>query len=533
MSGSKKIFIRESSGLVRQMSSKHAFAKVLALIVPISAYYTLVYSPALPAADWTLGIFIAAIIALPVFMTYLKLAEHIPRSSGEYIYITRILHPILGGIQGVANVFSTPLLAAILSQIEIAAGIAPAFQILGAAFHNSALFNLGTNMLVNPTYYAASAFIVLIAMWFISILPQKYMANFLFAIATMQVIGGILIVGILSQGTAAFESAFNHLSAEYSGPTFSSLYSSGLKYYSPIVNPLQTLMFSILMMMWLFIWFFAPSYFAGEYKSASKSIKIGMLAGYGIAAAIIFGLVIATEYSMTIPFFNYASLNGWGSSIPILAGSGYIAWAGVMVLSNPALAFFVAILNLGLQFVAMPLTLAIPSRVLLAMSFDRLLPEKLAYVNPRLKTPLISSAIVLALALIFEYVTLEGYLVVSTIVLVGVLFLYQFLLAAISALVGGIRGIPGEELTSKDKRELLIYGGLASIVLIMAVFFSFWYASVNSLYASMVIGDPTTNYAIILGIPIVGIIYYFIARYYRLRKDGIDINMAFQMIPPE
>jgi hypothetical protein len=40
---SKKVFIRESSGLVRQMGSKHAFAKVLALIVPISLYYTLIY----------------------------------------------------------------------------------------------------------------------------------------------------------------------------------------------------------------------------------------------------------------------------------------------------------------------------------------------------------------------------------------------------------------------------------------------------------------------------------------------------------
>ncbi|BCS92224.1 hypothetical protein [Metallosphaera javensis (ex Sakai et al. 2022)] len=167
------------------------------------------------------------------------------------------------------------------------------------------------------------------------------------------------------------------------------------------------------------------------------------------------------------------------------------------------------------------------------MSFDRLLPEKLAYVNPRLKTPLISSSIVLVLALIFEYVTIQGYLIVSTIVLIGVLFLYQFLLAAISALVGGIRGIPGEELSKKDKTELLIYGTLSSIVLVMAVFFSLWYASVNSLYASMVVGNPITNYAIIGGIPVVGLVYYFVARYYRMHKDGIDINLAFQMIPPE
>ena len=85
---SKKLFIRESSGLVRQMSAKHAFAKV---IVPISLYCTLIYSPAIPAANWYIGIAIAPIMALPIFLVYLKLAEYIPRSSGEYIYISRII----------------------------------------------------------------------------------------------------------------------------------------------------------------------------------------------------------------------------------------------------------------------------------------------------------------------------------------------------------------------------------------------------------------------------------------------------------
>jgi len=50
------------------------------------------------------------------------------------------------------------------------------------------------------------------------------------------------------------------------------------------------------------------------------------------------------------------------------------------------------------------------------------------------------------MALIFNYVTLQGYLIVSTIVLIGVLFIYQFLLAGISAFVAGIKGLPAESL---------------------------------------------------------------------------------------
>jgi hypothetical protein len=77
----KRLFIRESSGLVRQMGAKHAFAKVLALIAPVSVYYTLIYSPSVPAANWTIGIILAPLLALPIFLTYLKLAEYIPRET--------------------------------------------------------------------------------------------------------------------------------------------------------------------------------------------------------------------------------------------------------------------------------------------------------------------------------------------------------------------------------------------------------------------------------------------------------------------
>jgi len=88
-------------------------------------------------------------------------------------------------------------------------------------------------------------------------------------------------------------------------------------------------------------------------------------------------------------------------------------------------------------------------------------------------------------------------------------------------------------LGKKEKLELIIYGGLSSAILVIAVFLAVWYAYVNSLYGSMVIGDMATNYAIILGVPIVGVLLYFIAKYYRLKHDGINIKMAFMEIPPE
>jgi amino acid transporter len=530
---SKKLFIRESSGLVRQMGAKHAFAKVLALIVPISLYYTLIYSPSIPAANWFIGIIIAPILALPIFLTYLKLAEYIPRSSGEYIYISRIVGPLPATIQGIANIISTPLLAAILSQIQVSAGIVPAFQIIGLAFHNSALFNLGTCILVNPTYFFIASLISLILMWIVSISPQRIMGNFLFAIASMQVIGALFIIGLFAEGNSAFVTDFNKFSTSFSGPSYSSLYSQGLSYYSPVTNPLQTLVFSILMLMWLFIWFFGPSYFAGEYKQATRSLKLGMLSGYTIATVIIIALTFLTAFTMGIPFFNYVALCGWGKSNPVSAGEGYIAWAGIMTLSSPILALLVGVLNIGIQFVAGPLSLAIPSRVMLAMAFDRILPEKLAYVNPRLQTPLVASGVALALGIFFEIAILYLGFAVSTIALIAILFIYQFLQATISAAVAGFKGIVGVELTDKEKSMLKIYGILGSIILAMSVIVAIGYAFVNPLYNSMVFtGNLPLNIALIAVIPVLGVITYFIAKKYR-ESQGIELGLIFKEIPPE
>ena len=49
----------------------------------------------------------------------------------------------------------------------------------------------------------------------------------------------------------------------------------------------------------------------------------------------------------------------------------------------------------------------------------------------------------------------------------------------------------------------------------------------------MVIGDMATNYAIILGVSIAGVLLYFVAKYCRLNHDEIDMKMAFMEIPPE
>jgi hypothetical protein len=133
----------------------------------------------------------------------------------------------------------------------------------------------------------------------------------------------------------------------------------------------------------------------------------------------------------------------------------------------------------------------------------------------------------------FEYATIYLGFSVSTIALIAVLFIYQFLQATISAAFAGIKGIPSVELSEFEKKELLINGIISSVILVAAVVTAIGYAFVNSLYNSMVLaGNLTLNIVFMAVIPVIGVITYFIAKYYRA-KEGIDLRLIFTEIPPE
>ena len=527
---SKGIFVRESSGLVRQMDSKHSFSKVFVFINPLSVYYTLLYAPALPAASWSIGIILPVILAIPVFLVYLFLSEYIPRSSGEYIYISRILGPIPASIQGYATVIFNVLIAAEATQLEVTAGISPALQMIGLSLHNTFLFNLGTEL--STTYFFPFTTLLIIIFWAISILSPKYFSRYIFIVAVMDTLGSILIAYLLlSAGISRYETAFNQFSSMFSGPTYQSIYSKGLSYYSTSISPLETLIFSILMLMWVYVWFFGPSYFAGEYKNATRSLKLGMISGFLIASLLTILLVFGVGYTIGIPFFNYVALNGWGN-IPVSPSEGFLAWAGIISLSNPILTIVTMILSASV-FLAIPLNFALPSRVILAMAFDRLLPEKLAYVSPRLKNPIIASAILLPISILFNYATIYLNLSVSLIGLVILIFIYQFLLATISATVAGFRGIRGVSIGQGEKLKLLISGALASIILGISIVLTLWYGYVNSLFGSMVFAGNELGTLILIAIdPVLGILTYIMSKWYR-SKQGIDLRLAFTEIPPD
>ena len=79
------------------------------------------------------AITIGFLLSLIVNFVYYTLAVTIPRSGGDYVYISRILHPALGFLSaGLTGIFGTLVLASTFgASVWVTAGLSPLLSTLG------------------------------------------------------------------------------------------------------------------------------------------------------------------------------------------------------------------------------------------------------------------------------------------------------------------------------------------------------------------------------------------------------------------
>ena len=90
-------FVREATGLVRELGLIDAITINLFAAAPISAVFIpLIVGSLFPGANIYLFLTIGAILAVFNGLVYSLLSAAMPRAGGDYIYNGRILHPAIG-----------------------------------------------------------------------------------------------------------------------------------------------------------------------------------------------------------------------------------------------------------------------------------------------------------------------------------------------------------------------------------------------------------------------------------------------------
>jgi amino acid transporter len=150
--GKVPVFARNSSGLVRAASATDAsFVNMYVATFPIMLGFMLGLVLAFyPGVNIFLTLAIGFILAMPLVLAYAMASTIMKRSGGDYIFISRTIHPSIGfAANFVFVVFNTVFLTSTGYYFCIW-GLSPLARFLGVELNNAGLVSLSVS-LVRPS----------------------------------------------------------------------------------------------------------------------------------------------------------------------------------------------------------------------------------------------------------------------------------------------------------------------------------------------------------------------------------------------
>jgi amino acid transporter len=169
------------------------------------------------------------------------------------------------------------------------------------------------------------------------------------------------------------------------------------------------------------------------------------------------------------------------------------------------------------------------SRYLMAVAFDRVLPSSVAYVSERFHTPVVAQLISLVVTLtgvaIITLTPLRGAFWFATDTANLMAILLGFMVVALAVIAANARNAS----SLKANRWVLIAAAVFDVAILGT------YCAYMLAYSPLYLGVQVNALSIVLLTSpfIAGIIIYYAMRSYRRKREGLDLDNTFRVIPPE
>lgn len=534
-----EVFTRKASGLVRVMSPFSAFVYnilTMGLIFP----WTYLWAPgALPGGKLVWGILLAMVIEIPIALVYVWLSTALPRSGGDYVFQSRVF----GG--GVAfTVVMSGYVIWILQWVALSGwllsylGFAPLFLGLGATMGNAALSNMGiwftgsTGIIITSILNAFVAMMILVSGFKNYVRFQAVMiAGTLLAFVTMLV---VLFMG----NPAASMTAIDRFALAVGGAqNFVQTARDASVAAGVDLNPPFSLFATILIapIAWTSLqWATYSAQQNGEIKNARSFnsqafIIVGSLIFTGVLLAI---LAAALEKAVGSEFLYVAGAGYW-AGVAESTIAGFWLWPNIIAVALAASPLVVIIIGLGYIlnshqivhncYIGM-------TRVMVAMSLDRLLPEWISKVDEKRHTPvnahlayfLASIPVILVYNLSASWADLT----------LGVTFACGYVFV-ITCLAGALMPYRAKDVYESSPGAVYKVGNIPLVTILGVIGFIFGGAMVLMFMFYSQLGlTSALAYTVVFGVLAFAAIWYFVARNAQKSK-GINVDYAFKEIPPE
>jgi APA family basic amino acid/polyamine antiporter len=522
-------YIRQATGFVREIGTSSNVALNISFIsLPLAALVATQAPFAFPGANIVLVVVIAAILGIVPTLLYGWLGTAMPRSGGDYVFVSRILGPLLGFA---ANFNITVWYVLVMSQFALLLaplGLSAALATIGVATHSQSLVHWSTTVTGKRWQFGIGAASLVITALVMSLRPRAWIRLFmvLFLLSLVGVV--IAVVLMIIHDRADFQASLARFGTSYDGVIQAARqagYQGGGTFSLRNSITASNLAFAS------FGFAIVTTYAGGEIRSPRRTLLRALLLSLAISAVIVVVMmalaarVVGHDFLGSITYLS----NNAPDKYPLSAPPFYFLFAAMLTTSSPLIVVMAASFALAF-FVGQPATFLIATRNLFAWSFDRILPQRLADVNDRTHSPLLANAVVLVVSMGLLALLVYGpSRFLDLLFTAGAAETLTFLVVAVAAIAFPWRRRRLYQESPIARRFLALPAITVIGVLAIGVYLLF----MIPLLVNDDLGANATPGIVAMVVIAVAPFLLYGASYLWNRRRGVDLGLAFRELPPE
>jgi amino acid transporter len=581
----RTLFTRQSSGLVREVSVVNAlFFNTSAFIGgTLGGAFQIAVLAGVPVVvvggltNWSWVAFIVGGMCILLAVIFASLTSVMPRSGGDYVFSSRIVPkvgPLLGWLESWGLVFASIALLQ-FETVQTLRSTQVEGRIIGIGtgidFFNNAngWFTDGSTGDVTALPGLIAALVVFAFVAWVVLQPTKRFHKIVTYLTVLGIVGWILmaVCGLLffdpSQFAANLPKYANGITVDQLAKAGSDAgLTSGFS-FGPVSATSWPVMLMAGVMLFQFIGFQYSAYISGEVRgNVKRGILIAVLGA--LAMAVLMNSIYAETLGRRLGLDAQTAWSAlwWGYIDPVksgvalpMAAPNYFQLMGAV--AHPELWPIWTVVGAAstlFPFLLMPVYVIFISRIALAWSLDRQVPEWFGTVSERLRAPANAIVATLAVGIIFlilwafpvlKWVGLGSLAPSSDPALDGKLNLaasawFTILASAPSWIMPGVNAILARFTRPdlvKDAPYIRWLPLLGAIWLVFTIVL-YWFAGVGPIYNALTGGQAALAYlnssgvSFVLIVFVIGIAWYAI-RAWRNRRAGIETSLMYKMLPPD
>src|SRR6266511_5917236 len=346
------VYARKATGLVREGGAWSVLIYNINFVsIGLMTLFAMLLIPAFyPGSNIQTSFVLALLIVLPTSLVFAFFAAAMPRSGGDYVYVSRVLGPTWGMMSNWNQTVWWVLYGGVPSAFFAYYGLTPLFRSLGVLTESQGLIDFGDKLSTPTGAFIAGTLLIAALVLVFSLGLNTYfrIQNVLFVLAMVGVL--VTIVALLGKSPASFRSGFNASLSTVSGQADAFGAVTKAAKDSGFATAPFSLYWTLIPMTWIYLELVfnqSSAYIGGEVKRPGKvqlwsmpfaavfSVAVAMLtvwvfqrtAGTTFLGALSFDNGATLKFS-TAPLYTEVAAYTTGSTIiGFLIAFGFLFWS--------------------------------------------------------------------------------------------------------------------------------------------------------------------------------------------------------------